>query len=81
MLGSGRNSLTGLPRASTAAHGKKPPRYGAQNAKSFGPCPVWRKTKQEQVDSKVSNLFESYRAIDREAHAERAKSGYKAAFK
>ena len=60
-----------LNRAATAGNingGQRPVRYGAQNEKSYGKPPCWRKTKQEQVDNKVGNLFESYRAIDKAAH-------------
>lgn len=80
MLGSGRNSLVNQQRANTAnaqAHGgRRPPRYGAQHAKQYGMQPVWRKSKQQQVDEKVSSLFESYRVIDKEAHAQRVESGF-----
>ena len=59
------------PRANTAGNGTRPQRYGAQRAKNYGPPPVWRKTKNQQVDEKVGKLFEAYRTIDKVAHAHR----------
>ena len=65
-LGARRNSLG--QRAATAGNVSRPPRYGAQHEKSYGGPPNWRKSKKQQVDEKVSSLFESYKAIDRAAY-------------
>ena len=65
-LGAARNTLG--QRAATAGNNTRPVRYGAQHAKNYGAKPFWRKSKKEQVDAKVGNLFESYRAIDTAAH-------------
>ena len=43
-------------------------RYGAQNEKQYGRPPCWRKSKRQQVDEKVGNLFEKSREIDMKAH-------------
>lgn len=53
-----------MQRANTAGTNERSQRYGAFNKKEYGEKPCWRQTKNEQVDQKVTRLFENYKLID-----------------
>lgn len=46
----------------------------------YGAAPIWRKTRTQAVDEKVSKLFESYKLIDRAQGNIKATKGYQGPF-